>query len=292
VIDGLDMERVGAMVRGALEEDAAAHDATIGFAGVAAGPLRARVLVSQSLTVAGMAVAREVFRQRDASVVFAATVADGERVDDGASLLEVTGPARSILSAERTALNFLQRMCGIATLTSRYVAAVAGTGVTVLDTRKTVPLWRELDKYAVRCGGASNHRRDLKDMILIKENHVRAAGGVDAVLVRIAASSSDGFVELEVDSMAMLDRVLASPGAERIDRVMLDNFAPAPVRDAVGRIRAWREALPARRLQIEVSGGIELSTIRDYAIDGVDFISVGALTHSAPAASMSLDVTA
>ncbi|MDH4036759.1 MAG: carboxylating nicotinate-nucleotide diphosphorylase [Candidatus Krumholzibacteria bacterium] len=283
-------EHVTALVRAALEEDAAREDATVAYLELDGAPLRAEIRVADEVAVSGTGVAREVFRQVDSSVSFEAPLADGARARAGDVLVSLHGSARSILCAERTALNFLQRMCGIASLTARYVRAVAGTGVTILDTRKTVPLWRELDKYAVRCGGARNHRRDLHAMVLIKENHVRAAGGHDAALGRIVRAPRAAFVELEVDSPDFLDAVLASPASARIDRVMLDNFAPADVRAAVARIGAWRRAGDGRRLEVEVSGGIVLETIGEFALPGVDYISVGALTHSPPAASMSLDV--
>ena len=286
----LSPEHVCAVVRAALDEDAARADATVAFVGLGAAPVRAEIRASAEMVVAGIGVAREVFAQMDAGVSFDAAVSDGERAAPGAVLVSLHGSAHSIVSAERTALNFLQRMCGVATLAARHVAAVAGTGVTILDTRKTAPLWRELDKYAVRCGGARNHRPDLRAMVLIKDNHVRAAGGQDAVLARIAATPRAEFVELEVDSAGFLERVLASPACERIDRIMLDNFTPAQVRAALARIDVWRGGRGGRRLEVEVSGGVVLETIRDYAVPGVDFISVGAITHSAPAASMSLEI--
>lgn len=283
-------ELVSAVVAAALDEDAARDDATSAFVGLGAGAVRAEIRTSAETVVAGMVVAHEVFRQMDAGVSFEAGAADGECVPAGAALVRLQGPARAIVGAERTALNFLQRMSGIATLAARFVAAVAGTGVTILDTRKTAPLWRELDKYAVRCGGAQNHRRDLGAMVLIKDNHARAAGGRDAILARIAAAARAPFLELEVDAPDFLDLVLASPACERIDRVMLDNFTPADVRDALARIDAWRTARAGRQLEVEVSGGVVLETIRAYALPGVDFISVGAITHSAPAASLSLEI--
>jgi nicotinate-nucleotide pyrophosphorylase (carboxylating) len=289
-IDPVAQEHVARMVRAALEEDAAQSDATVAYAGLDGAPVCAEIRVADGVAISGIGVAREVFRQIDAGIAFEAPRADGGHAGPGEVLVTLRGSARSILCAERTALNFLQRMCGIATLAARYVAAVAGTGVTILDTRKTIPLWRELDKYAVRCGGAQNHRRDLRAMVLIKENHVCAAGGQGAVLARIASSPRAAFVELEVDSPEFLDRVLASPACANIDRIMLDNFTPAGVRAAVDRIGAWRRAGAGRRMEVEVSGGIVLETIRQYAVAGVDYVSVGALTHSAPAASMSLDV--
>jgi len=203
----------------------------------------------------------------------------------GRSLCRLRGRAASIVSSERTALNFLQRLCGIATHAARFVRAVEGTGVVILDTRKTTPLWRELEKYAVRCGGAQNHRRDLQAMILIKDNHVRAMGGRDELLRRLARGDRPAFVEVEVDSLDFLRALLGAP----VDRIMLDNFTPSTVADALSLVRAHRAAHPGR-LEIEVSGGITLDNVRAYAQPGVDFISVGALTHSAPAASMSLEV--
>jgi nicotinate-nucleotide pyrophosphorylase (carboxylating) len=283
-------EHVAAFVRGALDEDAARADATVAFLGLDDAPVEAEIRLAAPAVVAGLGVAREVFRQMDARVSFDAALADGDAAADGAVLAGLFGSARSIVAGERTALNFLQRMCGVATLTARVVAAVAGTGVVILDTRKTPPLWRELDKYAVRCGGGQNHRRDLHAMVLIKDNHVRAAGGRAAVLARIAAAAPAGFVELEVDSPAFLSEVLASPACDSLDRVMLDNFTPDDVRAVMPRIDARRRAHPDRRLEVEVSGGVTLQTIRAYARPGVDFISVGALTHSAPAAPMSLEV--
>lgn len=283
-----DAAWVEAFVRTALDEDAARDDATVAHLGLGDAAVRAEIRAGDDLVMAGAGVAREVFRQMDAAVAFELEVADGESAARGTVLVRLAGSARSIVSGERTALNCLQRMCGVATAAARFVAAVAGTGVTILDTRKTVPLWRELDKYAVRCGGASNHRRDLGAMVLIKDNHVRAAGGIDGVLERVARAAPAAFVELEVDSMALLERVLASPACDRVDRVMLDNFMPADVRAAVARIEA--RARGGKRLEVEVSGGIVVGTVRDYAVPGVDFISVGAITHSAPAASMSLEV--
>jgi nicotinate-nucleotide pyrophosphorylase (carboxylating) len=198
------------------------------------------------------------------------------------------GPAASILRGERTALNFLQRLCGVATYAARFVDAVRGTGVVILDTRKTTPLWRELEKYAVRCGGASNHRRDLGAMILVKDNHVRAIGGRAALLAHIARAPGASFVEVEVDSLDFLSELLDSPAREKINRVMLDNFTPEQVTEALTHI-AERRARGVR-IEVEVSGGVALESVRAYAQPGVDFISVGALTHSAVAAPMSLEL--
>jgi nicotinate-nucleotide pyrophosphorylase (carboxylating) len=194
-----------------------------------------------------------------------------------------------ILSCERVILNLLQRLSGVATLTRRYVDAVAGTGVKILDTRKTVPGWRTLDKYAVRCGGGENHRNDLSDGILIKNNHISLGGGVKAVLTKaFAAHKSSQPIEIEVRNMAELEEALGA-GAQAI---LLDNMSPAQVRAAVQKIRAFEETLKTpRHIPIEASGGMNLENIRQYAETAVDFISVGALTHSAKAIDMSMRIT-
>jgi nicotinate-nucleotide pyrophosphorylase (carboxylating) len=282
----LDPQRVSAWVAAALDEDAARQDATVAYLALGEQPVNAEIRVAQETVVSGGELARETFRQIDTRCRFDAAAADGERVAAGGVLAQVHGPARSVVSAERTALNFLQRMCGIATHAAHFVAAVSGTGVQILDTRKTTPLWRDLEKYAVRCGGAHNHRRDLGAMVLVKDNHVRALGGRDALLRVLDGGAPAPFVEVEVDSVAFLRALLG----RRVDRVMLDNFAPTDVVNAVRLVEEFRRAHPESRLELEVSGGVTLETVRSFALPGVDFISVGALTHSAPAAPMSLEV--
>ena len=282
----LDPRRVSAWVAAAIDEDAARADATVAYLALGEQPVAAEIRVAQETVVSGVELARETFRQIDARCRFEAAAADGERVAAGAVLGRVEGPARSVVSAERTALNFLQRMCGIATHAARFVAAVAGTGVQILDTRKTTPLWRDLEKYAVRCGGAHNHRRDLGAMVLVKDNHVRALGGRDAFLRVLDGAARGPFVEVEVDAIAFLRALLE----RHVDRVMLDNFSPAEVAEAVRVVEEFRRAHRESRLELEVSGGVTLETVRAFALPGVDFISVGALTHSAPAAPMSLEV--
>jgi nicotinate-nucleotide pyrophosphorylase (carboxylating) len=193
----------------------------------------------------------------------------------------ILGPARSLLTAERTALNFLQRLSGVATLTARYAGKLAGTGVRVLDTRKTTPGYRALEKHAVRMGGGWNHRQGLHDMILIKDNHIVAAGGVAEAIGAAAAGRPGGIaIEVEVAALADLDAAL-DPA---VDGILLDNMTPAEVARAVARI-----AESPHRPWIEISGGVSLETIGDYAIPGVDFISIGRLTHSAPALDLALD---
>ncbi len=206
-------------------------------------------------------------------------VSDGTAFQPGTILARVRGRARSLLAAERTALNFLQHLSGIATLTSRYVKAVHGTGAVILDTRKTTPGWRALEKYAVRCGGGTNHRMGLYDAVLVKDNHIAAAGSVRAA-VRACLNQTRLEVEVEAASLAEVREALFA-GARRI---LLDNMSPTQLRRAVRLCRA--------RAVTEASGRVTLDNVRDIARTGVDFISVGAITHSAPAADIALDFEA
>ena len=208
-------------------------------------------------------------------VQFTARVRDGERCEPGTLVADITGNARALLVAERTALNFIQRLSGIATETSRYVEA-AGGRITVLDTRKTTPTLRDLEKYAVRCGGGTNHRYRLDDGILIKDNHKRLAGGIGEVLRRTAGAALP--VEVEVESLAELDQALAA-GATR---VLVDNFSLEDQREAVRRAKG--------RALVEISGGVTLERLPDIAATGADFVSVGALTHSVRAADISFEL--
>jgi nicotinate-nucleotide pyrophosphorylase (carboxylating) len=284
-----DKTTIEKLVKAALAEDGAWWDATIELAGIGDEHVGADVVAGRDGVICGIGFADQAFCQMDASVAFRSFVADGDNCQEGDVVMHIEGPARAILAAERVALNFVQRMSGIATLAAIYAGRVAGTGVTILDTRKTTPLWRDLEKYAVRCGGAQNHRRDLRSMVLVKENHVRAIGGPDALIKRLESlvKSEDQFVEVEVDSIEFLRKLLGAP----IDRVMLDNFSPAQVREALVLIAAYKNDHKEQRLEVEVSGGITLENIDDYALEGVDYISVGALTHSAPALPMSLEVS-
>jgi nicotinate-nucleotide pyrophosphorylase (carboxylating) len=230
-----------------------------------------------SLVVAGLDVCAEVFRQCDPSVVFEVRWGDGARVERGDTVAIVTGQARALLTAERTALNILQRLSGIATLTASYVAAAAGR-IVVLDTRKTTPLWRALEKYAVRCGGGTNHRMGLDDAILIKDNHKRLAGGLTPAVTRALAGGTGLPVEVEVETLAELDEALAA-GATAI---LLDNFSTHDIRQAVART--------AGRARLEVSGGVTRERVPELATTGADTVSVGALTHSAPAVDLSFEL--
>jgi len=236
---------------------------------------RGILLAKSRVIVAGLAVAVETFRQCDPSVAFMTQHPDGSRCEPGTVVMEVTGRARALLTAERTALNFVQRLSGIATQTARYVDA-AGSRITVLDTRKTTPTFRALEKYAVRCGGGTNHRQRLDDGILIKDNHKRLAGGIAAVLQRVAGASMP--VEIEVETLNELDQALAA-GARR---VLVDNFSIADQREAVRRCQG--------RAVVEISGGVTLELLPDIAASGADFVSVGALTHSVQAADFSFEL--
>lgn len=263
----------------ALAEDQVRHDVTSRALFPPGHRSRAVVDAKQDLVVCGLAVAVAVFRRVDPRLRIRKLARDGQRVRRGAAVLAVAGPTASLLSAERTALNFLQRLSGIATQARRYADAVRGTGVRVVDTRKTTPGWRALEKYAVRAGGCHNHRMSLRDLVLIKDNHIAAAGSVAAAVRRARAAAPRGVrVEAEARTLAEV-RAAVAAGA---DIVLLDNMTPARIRRAV--------ALVAGRAVVEVSGGVRLETIRRFALPGVDLISVGALTHSAPAADLSLDL--
>lgn len=238
-----------------------------------------RIICKCSCVIAGVAVAAEAFRQLDPAVEFTVARPDGSRCEHGDTIAEVRGSAAPMLTAERTALNFMQRLSGIATLTRRYVDA-AGGKITVLDTRKTTPTLRALEKYAVRAGGGTNHRAGLDDGILIKDNHVRLAGGVGAAVKRLKAASREMAIEVEAQSLAQVDDAIAA-GA---DIILLDNLSTDEIREAVRRI--------AGRAQTEISGGVTLERMPELATTGADYVSIGALTHSAPAADFSFEVEA
>lgn len=256
-------------VRGDLTTDATVHRGTMSAATF--GARRAGV-------IAGLAVAEAAFHALDATVVFEPLVADGARVAAGEVAARVSGPAHALLTGERVALNFLSHMSGIATLTRRYVDLVAGTGARIADTRKTTPGLRAFEKYAVRCGGGQNHRSGLYDAILIKDNHIVAAGGIEAALSAARAHAGHMVkIEIEVTSLDELAEALKHP----VDAVLLDNMEPSMLREAV--------ALVDRRAITEASGGVNLETVRAIAESGVDLISIGALTHSAPILDLGLD---
>jgi nicotinate-nucleotide pyrophosphorylase (carboxylating) len=231
----------------------------------------------QRIVVAGLDIAAAFFRALDANVEIEQLARDGDRVTHGTTLMRMAGSARAMLSAERSALNTLQHLSGIATLTRSYVDAIEGTGTILIDTRKTIPGLRLLDKYAVRMGGAQNHRKRLDDGVLIKDNHVAVCGGVAEAVSRAKAAATGLQVQVEVDRIDQIEPALAA-GA---DRLLLDNMDPAMLRQAV--------ALVAKRVPLEASGGVTLESIRFLAETGVDYISVGRITQSAPAVDIGLD---
>ncbi len=265
------------LVARALAEDIGTGDVTSRVVVDAHQRARGTLLAKAPLVVAGLDVCAEVFRQCDPDVVFEVRWGDGGHVDAGETLAVVTGRARALLTAERTALNLLQRLSGIATLTAAFVAA-AGGRITVLDTRKTTPLWRALEKYAVRCGGGTNHRFGLDDAILIKDNHKRLAGGITPAVTRALAARTGLTVEVEVETLAELDEALAA-GATA---VLLDNFTTYDLRQAIARVGG--------RARTEISGGVTRDRLPELATTGADVVSVGALTHSAPAVDVSFEL--
>jgi nicotinate-nucleotide pyrophosphorylase (carboxylating) len=269
------------IIRRALDEDIGPGDVTSQWTLPAELELEGKLLAKADGVVAGLAVAAAVFHLVDERVRFISLCQDGQRVRAGDVLAVVQGPARAVLGAERTALNFLQRMSGIATAARRYVDAVAGTRAVILDTRKTAPGLRVLDKWAVRLGGGQNHRFGLFDMVLIKDNHIAAAGGITQAVARVRAHNQAGLpVEVEVKSLAELEEALAIQPP--LDRIMLDNMDLETMRRAV--------EMTAGRVPLEASGGVSLERVRAIAETGVDYISVGALTHSVTALDISLEV--
>jgi nicotinate-nucleotide pyrophosphorylase (carboxylating) len=241
--------------------------------------LEAVIEARQDLVVCGLWLAQEVFSRVDPSIVASAECRDGVVVKAGDALLRLAGPARGVLAAERTALNFLGRLCGVATLTRRFVEAVAGTGAAIVDTRKTLPGWRVLDKYAVAVGGGTNHRAGLYDAVLIKDNHIAAAGGVSAAVEPARRGApAHLWIQVEVESAEQAEAALAA-GA---DALLLDNRSPQELNDLVASL--------GERAVLEASGGVTLENVRQVAESGVQRISVGALTHSAPGADVALEV--
>jgi nicotinate-nucleotide pyrophosphorylase (carboxylating) len=269
------------IIRLALEEDVGAGDRTTEWTVDATRRAFGTITAKADGVISGLDVAAAVFHQVDPSLQVGGPVDEGATVQAGDTVLEIRGPARGILTAERVALNLLQRLSGVATQTRRYVDAVAGTGATILDTRKTTPGLRALEKRAVRAGGGENHRFGLHDMVLIKENHIAAAGGITAAVAAVRTRNREG-LQVEVETTT-LDEVREALDAG-VDRILLDNMTPERLREAVALV----SARPAPRPETEASGGVSLETVRAVAESGVDFVSVGALTHSAPALDLSL----
>ena len=281
-MDPLSPEEIHRVVALALAEDIGVGDVTTLATVLESAHAKAVVSAREPLAVAGLALAEAAFRELSADVQVTRTVEDGHRVAEGKPFLHVAGSARALLSAERVALNFLQRLCGVATLTAQFVDAIKGTGAQILDTRKTTPGWRRLEKYAVTCGGGRNHRLGLFDMVLIKDNHLAALrneppNAIAAAVGRARASYPQLKVEVEADTLEQVEEAVAA-GA---DMVLLDNMNVVQLRLAVQKCKD--------RVLTEASGGVTLAGVRAIAETGVDFISVGALTHSARAVDIGLD---
>jgi nicotinate-nucleotide pyrophosphorylase (carboxylating) len=267
------------LLRLAIREDLGSGDATTPIVVAAGRRGTARIEAREPLVVCGLAVAEAVFRELDPGVSFQTSRHDGDRAAAGEPIARISGDLRALLAAERTALNFLGRLCGVATLTQRFVEAVAGSGACIVDTRKTLPGWRLLDKYATAIGGAVNHRVGLFDGILLKDNHLAIAGGVEPALRAARAAAPAGLrIQVEVESEA---DALAALGAGA-DFLLLDNRTPAELERIVKSV--------AGRALLEASGGVGLANVRAVAATGVDRISIGALTHSAPCADLALEM--
>ena len=278
----LEQEEIREAVRHALAEDVGSGDVTTLACVPPEARARALLRAREPIVLAGLDLAVEAFRQLDPNLRTTPQAQDGDAVTAGATVLEIAGSARGILTAERVALNFCQRLSGVATLTARFVAAIQGTRVRILDTRKTTPGWRRFEKYAVARGGGTNHRTGLYDLVLIKDNHLAALRNAQpnaiAAAVDQARKSWPGLrVEVETDTLEQVDQAVAS----RADIILLDNMDLSTLREAVCRV--------AGRAQTEASGGVRLDTVRAIAETGVDFVSVGALTHSAAAVDLGLD---
>ncbi len=271
------------LVKRALREDIGSGDITTELIIPPDSNGRAVIKAKESGILAGGEVAQAVFTTLDPDIKFTQLIKDGEKFARSVVLFELEGNLRTILKGERVALNFLQRLSGIATLTNKFVERVSGTGVKILDTRKTTPGLRELEKYAVRCGGGENHRMRLSDMILIKDNHIKAVGGIREAMEKLKVKSSKFKVEVEVKNLEELDVVLDYP----VDffRIMLDNMSVDEIKEATRKCK-----MPTAKCCLEVSGGVNLENVREIAETGVDYISVGALTHSVSSIDMNLMV--
>jgi nicotinate-nucleotide pyrophosphorylase (carboxylating) len=267
------------IVRIALQEDVGTGDITTLATVPAERQARARVVAKAAGVIAGLPIVAEVFAQIDPAIQIEFAVEDGDRVDGGELLCRLTGPAQGILTGERVALNFLQRLSGIATRTARFVSLVEGTRARIVDTRKTTPGMRSLEKYAVRAGGGFNHRLGLYDAVLIKDNHILASDGIETAVQRaLAAAPHTMTITVECDTLQQVQEALDA-GA---DMLLLDNMTPDQISTAVG--------MAGGQVSIEASGGVTEETVAAIAATGVDIISVGAVTHSAPALDISLDL--
>lgn len=273
----LDAGEYRDLVRRALAEDLSGGDITTDAIFGKEDRARGTFLIKSPCTIAGLEVALETFRQLDPRVEAQWHVHDGDVCEAGVTIGQLAGSARALLSGERTALNLLQHLSGIATMARQFVEASRGA-ITILDTRKTTPTLRALEKYAVRMGGATNHRMSLNDGVMIKDNHIRVGGGIATAVAHVRASGAKPVIEVEVETLAQVDQALEA-GA---DILLLDNMTTDDIREAVRRCRG--------RAQTEISGGVTLARIPELAATGADFVSVGALTHSAPAVDISFDI--
>lgn len=272
------------LLRTFLEEDASAKDITTNSIVAAHRQARGDLVAKDPLVLAGIEIFSEVFRLLDPTAHTRINRQDGSEIKPGEILAQMEASARTLLTGERVALNLLQRLSGVATLTRTFVRAVEGTGARILDTRKTTPGLRGLEKYAVRVGGGHNHRKDLSEAVLIKENHIRMAGSISAALAAVEpVRDRAAWIEIEVTNLDELQAAL-SHGP---DVILLDNMNPPLVRQAVGHVRKYD---PERKIKMEASGGITLANVRQFAEAGVDWISIGALTHSAPAVDLSFEI--
>ena len=276
----LDQAQLDRTVAAALTEDGAYNDLTTIATILSDRRARAMIVAKEAGVIAGVPIALEAFRQMDSKVSIRVDLEDGTRVVPGTPVLFCTGHARALLSAERVALNFMQRLSGIATTTAQYVEAVKGTKARILDTRKTTPGWRQLEKYAVRAGGGMNHRHDLSSAVLIKDNHLSALDNDIGLAVKRARDLVPEGIKVEVECDD-LDQVRAAVAA-KADIILLDNLSIAEICEAVRRIGG--------RAQTEISGGVTLDRIPELARTGATYVSIGALTHSAPAADLSLEI--
>ncbi|HJQ10808.1 MAG TPA: carboxylating nicotinate-nucleotide diphosphorylase [Gemmatimonadaceae bacterium] len=275
----LTQKETRTLVTQALQEDDTRHDITTAATVLSNRRARCRLVSRQSGVISGLPLAIEAFEQLDPAVTIRVEHPDGSRIKPQTPLVFLSGHARGLLSAERVALNFVQKLCGIATMTARYVDAIAGTGAHILDTRKTTPLYRRLEKYAVRCGGGLNHRMDLSSSVLIKDNHLATVEFDIPLAVKRARALAPAGMKIEVECET-LDHVRAALDAG-VDVIMFDNMQLTELREGVKLVN--------RQAVTEASGGVTLETVRLIAETGVDWISIGALTHSSPALNVGLD---
>ncbi len=279
ITDALAPDTLDTLIEAALAEDIGGGDVTTNAVIPADMTCRGKIVCKENGVIAGLSIAARVFALVDERITFDAKTKDGEKVQEDQIVARISGPAGGMLRAERVALNFLQHLSGVATITARYVKAVDGTKTKILDTRKTTPGLRGLEKYATRIGGAVNHRMGLYDAVLIKDTHLALVGGITPALRAVRKAYPDTDINVEVSNIQELEQALA----DKAPRILLDNFAPGQVREAMQIIRG--------RAEVEISGGVALSNARAYALAGAQYISVGALTHSATALDFSMKVT-